>query len=414
MATRKTPAARPLPALRLEQPHADAFLARLVEPARRAARAARHAQAGPSLFEAPAANEAAGDGEATRSVPALLFDGPEGTGKLYTAVDFARRLCCERDEPCDLDSSDLCASCRRAANLEHPGIHVVFPTPSQGAGEDSDGDVADIAAALETRRADIFAAHRFARATSIRIARARATLERAAQKPFESPFDVFVFHDAHRMRVEAQNALLKLVEEPPAHVVLIFVTTNPEAILYTIRSRCQRVRFLPLRAEVVERILRGYYGADAKAARRAAALALGSVTRARDLLESGDDSEREAAVAFVEALASHDAAWALEQALSMGRGANREAVGRFLDDVAVILRDVMAGSDAPRINADLAARLDRLSPAWPTARIPALISAIDRARREITVNNATIDATLAGLFLELARARAQSARAAQR
>ncbi len=404
MAARTPETVRPLPALRLEQPHADAFLARLVEPARRAARAAAQA---PSLFaDASRAGAAPAPAPGARSVPALLFDGPEGTGKLYTAIDFARRLCCERETPCEVGAPDACASCRRAARIEHPGIHVVFPTPSQGAGEDADSDVPDIAAALATRRADIFAAHRFARATSIRIARARATLERASHKPFESPFDVFIFHDAHRMRVEAQNALLKLVEEPPPHVALIFVTSNPEAILYTIRSRCQRVRFLPLRATVVERVLCEYYGADAKSARRAAALALGSVTRARDLLERGDDSEREAAVALVEGLATHEASWAVAQGLAMGRGANREAVGRLLADVTVVLRDVLGGAEAPRINADLADRLDRIEGRWPKRRIPALIDAIDRARREIVVNNATIDATLSLLLLELARARA--------
>jgi len=154
---------------------------------------------------------------------------------------------------------------------------------------------------------------------------------------------------------------------------------------------------------VLERILTGYYGVDAKTARRAAALAQGSIVRARELTEKFDDSSREAALAFVEGLAKGGDAWAVGQGLASGRGANRAAVARFLDEVSLVFRDLMAGEKSLYVNADLAARLDRLVPAWPPATLPGAIDSIYRARREIFASNTTIDATLAGLFLSLRR-----------
>ena len=112
------------------------------------------------------------------SVPPLLFDGPEGTGKEFAAIEFARALQCEKDTPCRLDGPK-CTSCLRASILEHPGIHLIYPTPTQGSGEDEEGDVTDIAKILEEKRVDIFASPTFSKKTSIRIARARAVITAA-------------------------------------------------------------------------------------------------------------------------------------------------------------------------------------------------------------------------------------------
>jgi DNA polymerase-3 subunit delta' len=337
-------------------------------------------------------------------VPSLLFSGPEGCGKEYTAIDLARRLCCERDQPCEPDGDDLCELCSRAALLEHPGIHLTYPTPTQGAGEPDDGDVADISKVLDEKRRDIFAVYRFNKKASIRIARARAVIQRANTRPFGSRFDVFIFFDAHTMREEAQNALLKLVEEPPPHCALIFVTHNPESILYTIRSRCQHVRFTPLKTEAVERVLVDYYGIDAKTARRAAKLSQGNLRRARTLSQSFDDAERQAAAALVSGLPGSKESWVIGQALAVGRSGNRDAVARYLHELSVTFRDVMAGEESLMINSEQAAALADVKTAWDRKRLPGMIDRVSRARYEILVRNMNVDATLVSLFLELRRA----------
>jgi DNA polymerase-3 subunit delta' len=338
-------------------------------------------------------------------LPSLLLSGPEGTGKVLAALELARALACERSAPCDLSAGEVCDACVKASLLEHPGIQLIFPTPTQGSGEDDEGDVTDTARILDEMRRDFFARVRFAKKTSIRIARSRAVIKRANTKPFGYRHHAFIFVDAHAMREEAQNALLKLVEEPPAHALLVFVTTNADAILYTIRSRCQHVRFSPLKAEVVERVLAGYYGAAAGDARRAAALSHGSITRARAVLEAQDEGEREVAAAFVEGLAGEGEAWAIGRALALGRGANREGVARFLDEVALLFRDVMAGEERLLVNKDMAARLAPLRGRWKRSALPGIIDRIGESRGRILLANASIDSTLADLFLAIHRCR---------
>jgi DNA polymerase-3 subunit delta' len=336
-------------------------------------------------------------------VPALLFSGPEGSGKEYTAIEMARRLCCEKDEPCTPGGADLCEMCARAAVLEHPGIELIYPTPTQGAGESDDGDVGDIAKILDDKRQDIFSVYRFTKKASIRIARARAVIQRANTKPFGSRYNVFVFVDAHAMREEAQNALLKLVEEPPDHCILIFVTHNPEGILYTIRSRCQHVRFTPLGTQAVERVLVDYYHIDGETARRAAKLSQGNLQRARSLSQSFDDDDSQAAAAFVTALSGAKESWVVGQALTVGRGGNRDGVARYLHELAVAFRDVMAGEQSLMINSEHASALGKAAAAWDRRRLPGVIDRISRARYEILVRNMNIDATLVNLFLSLHR-----------
>lgn len=359
---------RPLPAIDLEQPQASTYLRSLRRDA----------------------------------IPALLFDGPDGSGKEFAAIEFARGLLCEKETPCALDGPK-CASCLRASVLEHPGIHLIYPTPTQGSGEDEEGDVTDIAKILEEKRGDIFSSPSFTKKTSIRIARARAIIQRANMKPFDARFNVFILVDAHAMREEAQNALLKLVEEPPPHAAIVFVTSNAEGLLYTIRSRCQRVRFFPLKRAVIEKILCKYYGVEATAAKKAAAMAQGSVNRARALLDSNDMADRDAAVGLLGGLAKNPESWAFSQALIGARGANRESVARVLDQMSLVLRDAMAGDPALVINADIVNDIERIGAVYGRAQIPRAIEMVNDTRSAVFLANANIDGALADLFLKLKR-----------
>jgi DNA polymerase-3 subunit delta' len=335
-------------------------------------------------------------------VPPLLFEGPEGSGKEFAAIEFARALQCEREETCRLDGAK-CGSCLRASILEHPGIHLIYPTPTQGANEDEEGDVGDIAKILEEKRTDVFARPGFNKKTSIRVARARAVIQRAFTKPFDARYHVFIFVDAHAMREEAQNALLKLIEEPPPQTSIVLVTPNAEGLLYTIRSRCQRVRFFPLKRDVIERILASYYEAEAKVAKRAAALAQGSILRGRALLDAADFADRDAALDLVAGLTKQPASWALSQALIGARGANREAVSRVLDEMAVIFRDAMAGDAKLYVNADIAKEIEQVGAAWGREKLPSAIESVIDTREQIFHANANIDGALAELFLKLKR-----------
>ncbi|UCG52627.1 MAG: hypothetical protein JSW58_03505 [Candidatus Latescibacterota bacterium] len=333
-------------------------------------------------------------------VPALLFTGPEGSGKEHTAVDFARRVCCEREPKCQLEG-ELCESCSQALALEHPGIHLIYPTPTQGTGEKEGDDEADIGKVLEEKRQDFFSPYVFSKKVSIRIARARSVIRRANTKPFGSTHNVFIFVDAHTMREEAQNSLLKLVEEPPERCVLILITPNPDTILYTIRSRCQRVRFGPLKDHVVETILTRFFGVSEDAARMAASLSRGDIRRAKEIAAEFDDIERKTVYEILSKIKDAPESWVVEQALTISRGTNRDGAARFLDEFATAIRDVMTGDEKMFINRDQSELIKAQSPRWEKRNLPRVLDKIVGTRDGILRRNLNTDAALVHLFLDV-------------
>jgi DNA polymerase-3 subunit delta' len=127
-------------------------------------------------------------------------------------------------------------------------------------------------------------------ATHLSIDQIRRVRSQLAMRPIRSKRKIGLIEPAERMTADGQNALLKTLEEPPGTTTLVLVTSNADALLPTIRSRCQRIRFTPLPAELVERLLIDE-GVEANAARAASRLCDGSLDAARSFAE-GDVAER--------------------------------------------------------------------------------------------------------------------------
>jgi DNA polymerase III subunit delta' len=130
-------------------------------------------------------------------------------------------------------------------------------------------------------------------------------IEAAPYRPFEGERRAFVVERADAMAEESQNALLKTLEEPAGHAILILVTSQPSALLETVRSRCQPIAFTALSPEAVEeRLGERNPGADPLERRAAARLAGGDLARAELLLSDGGRELRRAAEAYVRAARS--------------------------------------------------------------------------------------------------------------
>jgi DNA polymerase-3 subunit delta' len=170
----------------------------------------------------------------------LLFSGPDGSGKSSLAFWLAAALNCDRNGgvkgPCG-----ACPACRRVAALSHPDVFWVFPVP----GGFYRGEQVD-----EARLAEVFAARRSAPWLDVQVqeksehhlpavARIRAEAQRSA---YEGGLKVFVITHADRLRIEASNAFLKLLEEPRPGVIIILCTNRPASLTPTILSRCQRLQ----------------------------------------------------------------------------------------------------------------------------------------------------------------------------
>jgi DNA polymerase-3 subunit delta' len=174
----------------------------------------------------------------------LLLMGPRGVGKQRLALWLAERLLCtENDAPCG-----TCRACRYVRELTHPDLHWVFPRPRL---RDSDPDIEqvrdDYAEATAERAGDsgLYAAP--SGSEGIYVATVRSLVQRAAMAPAMGNRKIFIIGDAERMVPQegadmAANAFLKLLEEPPADTTIILTSSEPGALLPTIRSRVVAVR----------------------------------------------------------------------------------------------------------------------------------------------------------------------------
>jgi DNA polymerase-3 subunit delta' len=178
---------------------------------------------------------------------ALLFAGMDGIGKRCLALAFVARLQCEHDGE---DACGECASCRQIGAGSHPDVQAVSVAPGK---------------------------------KEIGIDRIRDLKRFMQLRPIRGKMKVALIDEAHLLTIPAQNALLKVLEEPPGRSLLLLVSSNPDALLATVRSRCQRLQFAPLPTDTVVEILTAVSDIDAESARELAVLAEGSPGRARML-----------------------------------------------------------------------------------------------------------------------------------
>lgn len=134
-----------------------------------------------------------------------LFLGTEGIGKLLIAKEFAKKILCLNN---DEDESCICKSCICFNGNNHPDYYVI----------NEEGE-------------------------SIKIDTIRSIIEKAYEKPILSDKKVYIINDFDKMTKEAQNCLLKTLEEPPEFVVIILISSNENIILNTIKSRCMTIKF---------------------------------------------------------------------------------------------------------------------------------------------------------------------------
>jgi len=290
--------------------------------------------------------------------PSLLLAGPAGVGKRLTAVAIAQSVNClapRSSKTLDRDACGECAACRRIQRGVHPDVMLIEPGDSG----------------------------------SIKIDQVRDAIDRAAYRPFEARRRVVVIDEADALVPAAQNALLKTLEEPPSASIFLLVSSMPDALLSTVRSRCPRLRFAPLHAAEVAEVLMRDHEYSEPDARAAAADADGSVGRALSAGAADLTTARDAAQRLLEqATRVADPVRRLEAAKDLtgkkGTSATeRDQLSACLRALASLLRDVgllaSQADSAMLANADLQAPLARVAGTFDGERSARAYSAVDRA-----------------------------------
>ena len=171
---------------------------------------------------------------------AYIFSGPDGVGKRLAAINFAKALNCL--SPVSGSACDQCSSCKKIDSSQHPDIFALKPKEK---------------GASMVRRSSPSALSKAE--GSIKIEDVRALIKDVYLKPFEAHKKVYMIEGAEYMKHEAANALLKTLEEPPSNSVIILLTENTKKLFHTIVSRCQVVKFFPLKLQEVEEIMMKEY-----------------------------------------------------------------------------------------------------------------------------------------------------------
>lgn len=174
---------------------------------------------------------------------AYLFAGESGIGKRFAAINLAKAINCVRDRNAlfgardesvengtkDLDSCDICSACRKIDAGAHPDVSVIAPQKGE-----------------------------------IRVDEIRAVEEALSFRPHEGKKKIVIIDDADTMNQSAANAFLKTLEEPPEDSLIILVSSNPDRLPETVRSRCSCVKFTPLSADACREVIRTVFGKQPK------------------------------------------------------------------------------------------------------------------------------------------------------
>ncbi len=305
----------------------------------------------------------------------FIFAGPDGVGKRQFALTMAKAANCLKAPANDfaIDSCDECAVCRRIDRESYGDVTTIRP----------DGQF-------------------------IKIAQTRALAEEVYYRPREGRQRFFIIDEADRLREEAANSLLKTLEEPPQQSTIILLASRPYALLQTIRSRAQRINFMPLTIVEIEKYLTANFPRPAPDTSLLARITQGRIGQATAFDLSVYRQQRRALIEIIELVAAGDNRFRLLKAAEYLGKKERDEYERDLDLLTILLRDLFllrAGNRADSIvNIDVSERLEKLSAEIDLHRSVEWVEKINELRASLRFNINRQIATEAAL-LEMAEGR---------
>lgn len=297
---------------------------------------------------------------------AYLFYGMKGIGKEMTAIALAKTLNCKDN---GIDSCDVCTACRKIDRGTHADLFIIRPE-----------------------------------GILIKIEEIRKLQHQSKYRPFEGKKRVFIIEDAERLNIPAANALLKTLEEPGPFNILILTTSRPYLLLPTITSRCQKIRFSPLRKDIIVTFLMERFALDKELSLMLASSSEGSIGR---VLEMMDKSYITTKRDLIERITSCDTERNSLQLLFLTRelGGDRNAILEKMNILKSWYRDVLVFKEmkdrANLIHPDCAETTKKFSERMSGPNILKSIKTIEYAFGAIE-KNANKQLTLESMMFKLA------------
>ncbi|MFA5508507.1 MAG: hypothetical protein WC314_03245 [Vulcanimicrobiota bacterium] len=278
--------------------------------------------------------------------PSLIFDGPARIGKRLTGIWYAAFLNCLQKD--DLAPCGQCSACKKLASGGHPDLHCTRVPEKK---------------------------------TVVGVSEVREIINEIHHAPFEGNFRVWIIEEGERLSDEAQNALLKTLEEPPRRAVILLVTNLVGTLLPTVFSRCRLVRFGGLEPGQMLEALRSQ-GADQAMADKLTALCGGSLGLALTLLrEPGVLEEQENVLELFGGLPGQDL-WAAVEAARLLERSKHTSPDALIGLGLSFFRDLLmlsAGSPELVVHKSRLAQFEQLASQISTSEIRALIKEFQEA-----------------------------------
>ena len=327
---------------------------------------------------------------------AYLFYGNEGVGKDAAAIELAKLLNCTNIQN-GSEACDKCDNCRKISSFHSEYFNLVCALPS-GRGEDTDSDPIEKLAAsdfdeymeqLKLKSENPYHIITLSNANNIRINSIREIVSKIYLSAPAGHVKVFLITEAEKMKQEAANALLKVLEEPPAKSMLILTTSKINALPQTIAGRCQKIHFEPLDYMQVTTKLSETTTFAKKDIELASRISAGSYSRALQLLNIGVNELRDSALEFLVSLLKNEFADAILIARNVSAKNDREKVKYFLYVLNTWFSDLLQvkfNTDKNTANLDIIDRLQKLSVNYPNTDIYNIITELEEAHRLITQN----------------------------
>jgi len=287
-----------------------------------------------------------------RMAHAYLFSGPSGVGKWLTAIELAKTVNCLKG---GIDSCGECLACMKISRLLHPDLTLIFPLPPPSSRKKSkrereEEEQNNRLKFIEEKLFNPYKIVRFEKPGSISIEEIRKAQRNLLYTPVEGKVKVLIVQDPEKMSLEAENCFLKTLEEPPRDSLLIFTSSEPEKLLPTILSRCQRIRFKRISEELIAERLEKVSGVKREKALHYARLSERSLGIAFSLAQGDKEELRFKGVEFLEVVLKKDRLKLVDFVQQILKDYERESLLELFSFLSGFLRDIYVMLETKDVN----------------------------------------------------------------